>query len=238
MASSWINHDFQSFWKFYAAAAEWPLKCEEFLAKEDFCPRAYEFLTSADDQVRLQEAATKTIEMLQVSIEHQNLEEDDEVVDEDYAEDYAEDYDEENAEDYEEFYEEEDEMVCEGDVLGDEAEMTPEMLEFVQITQKHRQELAEKRAAEAKLQIEKSVEEKADDYVMADTIGVHGAQKPTTSAPTQNSKEQMEKLRNRQLYGLSTMQIEQQEAELHTRFERLLSLTSATMWPNIPLRFN
>ncbi|KAI6224879.1 hypothetical protein M3Y95_00799300 [Aphelenchoides besseyi] len=226
MTSSWVDHDFQSFWKFYAAAAEWPLKCEEFLAKEDFCSQAYEFMTSADDQVRLQEAATTTIEMLRTSIEHQNLEEDDEIEDEDYAEDY------------DEAYEEEEEMVCEGDVLGDEAEMTPEMLEFVRITQKHRQELAEKRAAEAKLQTEKSVEETADDYVMADTIGVHGAQKPTTSAPTQNSQEQMEKRRNRRLYGLSAMQIEQQEAELHTRFERLLSSTNATMWPNIPLRFN
>ncbi|KAI6218652.1 hypothetical protein M3Y99_01697600 [Aphelenchoides fujianensis] len=267
--------DFESFWKFYAAAHEWPLQSEEFLkrAGEDFCLRAYAECSSADQRALLQQVAEQQTELHRTAVEgagqmleqHQKEAEEDEYADEEEGaedgDDYAEDgdYGEDGWYEEEELEEEMEEMHCDGQVMGDEEEMTPEMLEFVRVTQQHRKELAEKRAREAeeaakerakstgakppkeaaeKSWLEVITEAQADDYVMADTIGVHGVQQATTFAPVHLLEAADRKKRNAALYGAAAARINEVESQMHSRFERVLNETKASLWPNIPLRFS
>ncbi|KAI6227431.1 hypothetical protein M3Y99_01253000 [Aphelenchoides fujianensis] len=270
--------DFASFWKFYATAHEWPLQSEEFLkrAGEDFCLHAYAECSSTDQRALLQQAAEQQTKLHRTAVEAagQVLEqhrteqaEEDEYEDEEEGtgaedgEDYAEDgdYGEDGWYEEEELEEVMEEMHCDDQVMGDEEEMTPEMLEFVRVTQQHRKELAEKRAREAeeaakerakstgakppKQAAEKSwleviTDAQADDYVMADTIGVHGVQQATTFEPVHLFEAAGRKKRNATLYGAAAARINEAESQVHSRFEGVLNNTKASLWPNIPLRFS
>ncbi|KAI6238204.1 hypothetical protein M3Y99_00719300 [Aphelenchoides fujianensis] len=252
--------DFESFWKFYAVAHEWPLQSEEFLkrAGEDFCLRAYAECSSADQQALLQQVAEQQTELHRTGVEaagqmleqhkkeqgeEDEYEDDEEEAGAEDGEDYAEDgdYGEDGWYEEEELEEEMEEMHCVGQVMGDEEEMTPEMLEFAEEAAKQRAKSTDakppKEAAE-KSWLEVITDAQADDYVMADTIGVHGVQQATTFAPVHLLEAADRKKRNAVLYGAAAARINEAESQVHSRFERVLNETKASLWPNIPLRFS
>lgn len=68
-------------------------------------------------------------------------------------------------------------------------------------------------------------------------VGVYGAQKLSTSAPTHNQDEAKRKEHAKEFYGSAAEKIMQLENQMNLKFEQIHVEKNATLWPSIPLRF-